>query len=492
MAAGYKPGDAAAESEEPLPRFRDLLELSAEGKKAMESFGYERMTAVQRRSFGPILGGGELLARAKTGSGKTLSFLLPAVERIHRQLDGEVQPGGVVMLVLTSVRELSMQVAKEAEKLTSFYGSCRMVCMTGGVPWEEDLKSLDEGQGAVLLVATPGRLQSHVAKTEGFAARLRRVRILVLDEVDQLASETFRAATLEIAAALPPCSERQGLFYSATVSDAVHGLVRQIGRGDGLAFVDVIQSDEVVVPEHIDQYYSLVPTERMTECLWRFLQSHAKPDFKAVAIFMTGRIAAYYAEAFRKAGTDLAVFEIHARRSQKQRTEESERFRAAERGVLFTSDVSSRGLDYPGVTHVVQMGAAHSKAEYIHRLGRCGRAGAKGHGLLLLHDFEEGFLEQLSDLEIMEEPLSQMTEDLPDFIKMPIAKNVKAQAYYSRINHVMRNSTADLLEIMREAHRFARSIGATDEEDRPPEITVENAQKMGVAEIQDVSVHMAK
>ena len=491
--AGYSGGETAADAKE-LPLFADLPELSCEGKKAMESFGYERMTQVQKESFHPILAGKELLARAKTGSGKTLSFLLPALERIHRLLDGQLQRGGVAMLVLTPVRELSMQVAKEAEKLTSFYSSCRMVCMTGGVPWEEDLQSLEaeSATDAVLLIATPGRLQSHVAKTEGFAARLRSVQILVLDEVDQLASEVFRPATLDIAQALPAASQRQGLFYSATLSDDVTALVRAIGRAE-YSFVDVIQSDELLVPEHIDQRYMVIPTERMTECLWHFTTRERNEEFKAVAIFMTGRIAAYYADAFRKAGTDLTIFEIHARRSQKQRTEESEKFRAAKTGLLFTSDVSSRGLDYPGVTHVVQMGAAHSKAEYIHRLGRTGRAGAKGRGLLLLHDFERGFLDQLADLDVKEESDMQdlPSQDIPDFPKMPITKNVKAQAYYSRINHVMRTAPhLPLLDVMREAHRFATSIGATDEEGRPPEITLENATKMGVAEIDDPSVYL--
>merc|ERR1711862_817164 len=119
---------------------------------------------------------------------------------------------------------------------------------------------------------------------------------------------------------------------------------------------------------------------------------------------MTGRIAAYYAEAYRKTavGVSASVFEIHARLSQNQRSEESERFRATVGGTLFTSDVSSRGLDYPGVTDVIQMGAAHSKDEYIHRLGRTGRGGASGHGLLLVHAFERGFVEELSDLPIRE------------------------------------------------------------------------------------------
>lgn len=484
MANGY------ASKDSPLPeakvRFSELR-LAEEGKQAMrEAFQYEFLTEIQQKTFESIRSGAEVVARAKTGSGKTLSFLLPCLDRLHEE---RAAPGEIAVLVLTPVRELSMQVAAEAEKLAKYYSSS-MVCMTGGVPWEEDLEALNAATGAVTLVATPGRLQSHATKTDGFADRLGKVQILVLDEVDQLASDVFRQATLDIVKVLPPASQRQSLFYSATMGDTVTKLVSQIGKPDHI-YVDVIRSDDVLVPEHIRQTYTVLPTERMTECLWASLTiAAAEEEAKVVVIFMTGRIAAYYAEAFRKSGTDLPVFEIHARRSQKQRTDESERFRAATRGVLFTSDVSSRGLDYPGVTHVIQMGAAHSKAEYVHRLGRTGRAGREGQGLLLLHEFEQGFLAEVSDLGIAEVPQATAVGEMPDFIGMPIAKNVKAQAYYSRINHVMRNSSLGKLEIMREAKRFAASVGALDEEGRPPEITRENAEKMGVADIEDPSVYI--
>ncbi|CAE7356731.1 unnamed protein product [Symbiodinium sp. CCMP2456] len=478
---GLKKATVQAGTQCPLQakvRFSELR-LAEEGKQAMrEAFQYEFLTEIQQKTFESIRSGAEVVARAKTGSGKTLSFLLPCLDRLHEE---QAAPGEIAVLVLTPVRELSMQVAAEAEKLTKYYSSSSMVCMTGGVPWEEeDLEALNAATGAVTLVATPGRLQSHATKTDGFADRLGKVQILVLDEVDQLASDVFRPATLDIVKVLPPASQRQSLFYSATMGDAVTKLVSQIGKPDHI-YVDVIRSDDVLVPEHIRQTYTVLPTERMTECLWAALTIAAtEEEAKVVVIFMTGRIAAYYAEAFRKSGTDLPVFEIHARRSQKQRTDESERFRAATRGVLFTSDVSSRGLDYPGVTHVIQMGAAHSKAEYVHRLGRTGRAGREGQGLLLLHEFEQGFLAEVSDLGIAEVPPPTAEGEMPDFIGMPIAKNVKAQAYYSRINHVMRNSSLGKLEIMREAKRFAASVGALDEEGRPPEITRENAEKMGV------------
>ncbi|CAE8698198.1 unnamed protein product, partial [Polarella glacialis] len=152
-------------------------------------------------------------------------------------------------------------------------------------------------------------------------------------------------------------------------------------------------------------------------------------------------------------------------------------------------------LDYPGVTQVVQVGAPHSKDEYIHRLGRTGRAGNSGRGLLLLHDFEaRSFLAELADLPLVEVKLdsdSAGASELPDFISMDIPQNVKAQAYYSRINHVMRNAgDSGVLEILREAKRFAASIGALDQDGQPPAITEANAVKMGVADISDPALYI--
>lgn len=387
-----------------------------------------------------------------------------------------------------------MQIFQEAEKLAGYCPAIHPLCMTGGVDWREDVEALDAAEdGIIFLIVTPGRLQTHLNKTEGFAERLSQLQILVLDEVDQLCSDIFRAATEEIVRSLPPAVARQSLFYSATMSDSVIELVKQSAKSE-YTYIDMIQSDDISVPDQIKQLYRVEATEAMTLALWKGVQAaKARGEPKVVVILMTGRVAAYYAEAFRRASSDLEVMEIHARLKQSQRTKASERFRQASSGLLFTSDVSSRGLDYPGVTDVIQVGAPHDKAEYIHRLGRTGRSGHSGTGLLLLHEFERGFLEQLSDL-----PLEVAPENagaaMPDFASMDIPKNTKAQAYYSRINHVMRNYTEDgrmtASDIMREAKCFAASVGALDQHGRPPEITAENAAKMGVAEVDQEFVYI--
>ncbi|CAK0841172.1 unnamed protein product [Prorocentrum cordatum] len=322
-----------------------------------DGFGYEYQTPVQACAFGPIAAGKDVIVR-RTGAGKTLSFLLPAVERLLGLGPGR---GGIRLLAVSPVRELSMQIFAEAERLLSFYPGMRAVCMVGGLDWKEDKEALDAaGAASVLLVATPGRLQTHIGKTEGFAASLAEVQILVLDEVDYLTSEIFRPATEGIVSALPAAVSRQSLFFSATISDEVTELMKRTGSAE-YEYIDMLKGCDAVVPSLIEQTYCVVATEDMTRMLCRAIEEARRREAasaKLVAIFMTGRIAAYYAEAFRKSGSELAVFEIHAQiKKQETRTEASNQFRDAVSGILFTSDVSSRGLDYPGVTDVIQMGA---------------------------------------------------------------------------------------------------------------------------------------
>ncbi|CAE7805731.1 unnamed protein product [Symbiodinium sp. CCMP2456] len=422
-------------------RFEDLA-LSDEGKAAMrETFGYEALTDVQQATFQSILEGSNLLVRAKTGAGKTLSFLLPTMDRLHRaDPPSEVE---LAMLILSPVRELSMQIHAEASKLADHFPSLKPVLMVGGSSWEEDVETLDAvSSGYVVLVATPGRLQTHLEKTDGFRQRLSRVQVLVLDEADQLSGELFGEVTGSILEALD-LEARQNLFYSATISEDVQRLIAKVAQQ--YTFEDMLAREDVSVPESIVQTYQVVPTEEMTTAFWRCVVS-AKKHFqdvppKIVAIFLTGRVAAYYAEAFRLSGVGLEVYEIHSRLKQQQRTDQSDGFRAAESGILFTSDVTSRGLDYPGVTAVIQVGAPDGRDEYIHRVGRTGRASSAGLGVLLLHDFERDFLDQIGDLRISEVPLEAV--DAPEFAAMKIGTNVKAQAYYSRINHVLRLTIGD-------------------------------------------------
>lgn len=381
-----------------------------------------------------------------------------------------------------------MQIHREASKLAQRFPTVEPVLMLGGSNWEEDMETLDAANGGVILIATPGRLQTHLAKTPAFANRLAEVQTLILDEVDQLCGELFAEATACILDAVPSAS--QFLFYSATLTKEVTQLIDQVSKSHDL--VDV-EGEESTVPKAIVQTYKVVSTDEMNGALWesvRVARDYLSPP-KIVVIFITGRIAAYYAEVFRQS-SDLDVFEIHSRMKQQQRSAQSDAFRDAETGMLFTSDITSRGLDYPGVTAVIQLGAPESRDDYVHRVGRTGRADSEGLGILLLHDFEADWLVNLEGLPLTEAELDAV-ESAMRFEELSMPENVKAQAYYSRINHAMRHpEDLDVLEVFRDAFRFARSIGALDASSKPPALTEANAQRYGVAEISDPAVHIVK
>eukprot|EP00435_Cladocopium_sp_Y103_P027782 s1661_g6.t2 len=463
--------------------FQDLP-LSEEAQVAIKNLGYTSLTDVQQQTFRPISEGKDLVVRAKTGAGKTLSFLLPSMDRLHNS-----KKAGIQILVLSPVRELSMQIHREASKLAQRFPTVEPILMVGGSNWEEDMKTLDAANGGVILIATPGRLQTHLAKTPAFANRLAEVQTLILDEVDQLCGELFAEATACILDAVPSAS--QFLFYSATLTEEVTQLINQVSKSHDL--VDV-EGEESTVPEGIVQTYKVVSTDEMSGALWqsvRVARDYLSPP-KIVVIFITGRIAAYYAEVFRQA-SDLDVFEIHSRMKQQQRSSQSDAFRHAASGMLFTSDITSRGLDYPGVTAVIQLGAPESRYDYVHRVGRTGRADSEGLGILLLHDFEADWLENLEGLPLTEAELDTAESSDMCFEELAMPENVKAQAYYSRINHAMRHpEDLDVLEVFRDAFRFAKSIGALDAASKPPALTEANAQRYGVAEISDPAVHIVK
>jgi len=464
-----------------------------------EGFGYEVLTTVQSQAMGPILEGADVLVRAQTGAGKTLSFLLPMFERIASDGGDEGKPGAVRALVLSPVRELTLQIHQEATKLAEFYIGLRAVSMVGGVPIEQEQQALAEAaeaKAAAVLVATPGRFEDHLASTPGLRERLAHLRFVVLDEVDQLAGEFFRPAVARILGALPPPGRRQSLFFSATFDGAVRELAAET-LAEGFACVDMAQLGAEAAPAQIAQSCRLVATEQMSQALWEALQAaqaRGAGDFKVVVLLSTARVAEYYAEAFRRTSLAEDVFEIHSRRKQAQRMDESERFRATNRGVLFTSDVSARGLDYPGVAEVIQVGAPDSREDYLHRLGRTGRAGRAGRGLLLLHDFERNFLsEALGDQPIAREEGGGLpaAEPAPASLREPVGRAVMAEAYYSWLNHKLRNAgDVPKLRLVREAARFAASIGAVDAEGRPPRITERNAVKMGLEGIKDPALNV--
>jgi len=467
------------------------LEISQQLKVALDKgFGYEFMTQVQAATIGPLLAGQDIVARAKTGTGKTLAFLVPVVERIHRYPGGIGGP--ISSLVLSPTRELAAQIAEEGKVLLSYYKNMGIGCFYGGTNIAGDERHLSQ-KPCDILVATPGRMQDHLDNTRGFKQRLAEMSFLVLDEADQLLDMGFRDAILKILRQLPLPGKRQGALFSATFPNAV-GEISKIALRPDNSVVNTVKPDDEVTPSQIDQCVSITNLEGMTELLWAAVNYEMKrlpKEHKIMVFFTAARLTQLYSAIFMHAG--VQVLEIHSRKSQAHRTKCTETFRSSQSAVIFSSDVCARGLDYPNVTAVIQVGIPSSRDQYIHRLGRTGRAGRSGRCILLLHDFERFFLKQLTDL-----PVKQVTASdafagaraAPHTLWDPPDWKSAGQAYQAWLGYY--NSVKGLGwkkdQLVQEATRFAASIGAVDGRGLPPPILKKTVGMMGLRGVPGLNV----
>jgi ATP-dependent RNA helicase MSS116 len=339
------------------------------------------------------MAGKDVLARAKTGSGKTLGFLLPAIESVVK---AGTHGKKVSILVLSPTRELAMQIHAEALELLTFHETIGAQVVYGGTNFNTDIKRLRTAK-CDILIATPGRLIQHL--DEGITGMLDDCSVLVLDEADRLLDMGFKPAVEKILRYVP--QDRQSLMFSATVSDSIKKIAAA-GLRPGYAYVDCVGDEDAgATNTQVKQSVAIAPLEDQMAVLKQLIESHcaATPDPKIMCFHTTARGTSIAAELFRNMREDVTV--IHSRLSQSARTKATDQFRKVTTGVMMTSDVTARGIDIPNVTLVIQVGAPSSREQYIHRLGRTARAGKSGEGILLLIPREDFFIKKdVADLPI--------------------------------------------------------------------------------------------
>jgi len=363
-----------------------------------EVFGYEKMTKVQDMASPICLTGQDVVAKAKTGTGKTLGFLIPA---LHSVLSGNSR-GPIKVLCMSPTRELAMQTAEESKALLEFMPEHKTMTVLGGSNMNAETSSFKK-QAPLVLVATPGRLEDHL-NNSGLQPLLANLSVLIFDEADQLLDMGFRPAIEKILTKLPPKERRQTLLFSATFPDQLQAVTKTALK-DSYQLVNCISSDEEASNSQVEQFYSMCTLDDMFASTLAILAPLVRKPHKIMVFLPTARETGLFAALFRELhlkGTE--ILEIHSRKSQAQRTKTSEHFRNLEQGIMFSSDVSARGMDYPDVTFVLQIGAPSDRAQYLHRLGRTARAGKDGAGVLLLCDFEKFFLNIVKDLPLKEKP----------------------------------------------------------------------------------------
>ncbi|KAJ3021487.1 UNVERIFIED_CONTAM: hypothetical protein HDU68_009604 [Siphonaria sp. JEL0065] len=404
-------------------RFQDLVSQGVicgpVGRALKEVIGHEFLTQVQDKTMLEILNGHDCLAQAKTGTGKTLGFLIPSIERVYREAYATnpptlPHPNAVSILVISPTRELAQQITVEAEQLLRFL-PLGVQCVIGGTNMQSEARKLNAFDKRVdVLVGTPGRLKDHL-ENSNLKQNCAHLQVIIFDEADRLLDEGFKQDIDKIIALLPKAVSanrsippRQTLLFSATIPPSVHAVAKQ-ALLPNFKFITTIAEYESNTHEHVPQHHLVVPMEDMLTASFGVLnqiladKNIANP--KIIMFFPTARTTQLFAELLLALKIKCPVFEIHSRKSQSARTKATDAFRISVKGIMVSSDVSARGMDFPGVTHVLQVGVPANREQYIHRLGRTARAGSSGTGLLLLGAFEAKFLtRQLRDLPLKPYP----------------------------------------------------------------------------------------
>jgi ATP-dependent RNA helicase RhlE len=344
--------------------------LAAPLLAAIRELGYEKPTPVQEQAIPLVLAGRDLMAGAQTGTGKTAAFALPILQRLSAHASSSASPARhpVRALVLTPTRELAVQVAESFRD----YGRqmpLRSTVVYGGVDMNAQIEQLRKG--VEILVATPGRLLDHV---QNKTVMFNQVSVLVLDEADRMLDMGFLPDIKRIIALLP--AQRQNLLFSATFPDEIRTLAKTLLRNPA----EVQIAARNAAADLVTHVLHPVAREKKRELLAYLIQTR---QLKQVLVFTGTRIGANrLAHQLRR--DHIQCDAIHGDKSQAEREVALDAFKAGKISVLVATDVASRGLDIEGLPQVINFDVPHSPEDYVHRIGRTGRAGLTGEAISLV------------------------------------------------------------------------------------------------------------
>lgn len=351
--------------------FKDL-KLSEKIIEAVEELGFERATPIQEQAIPLALRGEDLIGQAQTGTGKTAAFSIPILELI------EAEPV-VQALVLTPTRELCIQIADEIGKLGK-YLPLKALPIYGGQDINRQIKALK--RRPQIIIATPGRLIDHMRRK---TIRLTNIKIVVLDEADEMLNMGFLEDMENILAACP--IDRQTLMFSATMPAEIENIANKFMYKPRLVRV---KAQEMTVPKIQQDYYE-VPERQKLDALCRLLDVQS-PEL-ALVFGRTKRRVDELSDALQKRG--YLAEGLHGDLNQRQRETVINKFRNGEIEILVATDVAARGLDISGVTHVYNFDIPQDVDSYVHRIGRTGRAGKEGVAITFVEPREYGQLRNI-------------------------------------------------------------------------------------------------
>ena len=364
-------------------QFSDLG-LSQPVMQALDMQGYKEPTPIQAQAIPAVLEGRDLLGIAQTGTGKTAAFMLPSIDNL-RKSDNQIPFKSCRMLVLAPTRELAGQIAQSAKDYGALAG-LKVHSIVGGTSVNKDRNKLH--RGCDILVATPGRLLDLIDQK---AFTLDGVEILILDEADQMLDLGFIHALRRISELVP--QDRQTLFFSATMPKQIKELVGKYCHDP----VTVSVTPAATTAERIDQYLFMVQQDEKQSLLELILsEKHQVPGkFERVLIFTrTKHGADRVVKKLSQVG--IPANAIHGNKSQPQRERALSEFKRAKTPILVATDVAARGIDIPGVSHVINYELPNVPEQYVHRIGRTARAGADGVAIAFCAEDERTYLKDIN------------------------------------------------------------------------------------------------
>lgn len=337
------------------------LNLAPGIRRAIETMGFETATDIQAQSIPLIQEGNDVIGRSQTGTGKTLAFGIPAIEKL------DTTSAKAQVLILCPTRELAMQACEEIQKLAQFMPGVNTADIYGGAPMDRQILKL---RRANIVIGTPGRVMDHMRRK---TLKLDHLKMIVLDEADEMLSMGFREDIETILQDTP--AERQTILFSATMPPPILALTRLYQKNPKLVEIDKKQ----VTVENIDQCYYEVPMGRKMDALGLILKFH---NPKLAMIFcntkaMVDSITEYLDKQ------DFNVEGLHGDMKQSQRTKVMDSFKFGKTSILVATDVAARGIDVNDVDYVINYDIPQNTEYYVHRIGRTGRAGKSGAAITI-------------------------------------------------------------------------------------------------------------
>lgn len=467
------------------------------------------------------------VAQARTGTGKTLGFLIPTIQNIlrqspelaHRQQYARAKANDIRSVIISPTRELAEQIAVEAEKLCRNTGLKVQIAVGGNSKRQMLMKTLREG--CHLLVGTPGRLQDLLSDDRS-GIRAPNLTTLVLDEADRLLDDGFSRDIENIIDLLPNREhvDRQTLLFSATMPREVMHLVRSTLKPD-FEFVQAVKEGDIATHEKIPQKIVITPgIENFMPALlelakreiarYEAKEEGAKP-FKAIVYFTSTanvNLAHDIFSGLRGGGglfgkhilSPATISVMHGQLNQEQRTRVSDRFRKAQSAMLFSSDVTARGMDFPNVSHVIQVGLPPNQEQYVHRIGRTGRGDKTGEGYIIVDKSQiQPARRMLRGLPIVPDKSLEcaavdMTQDaqLPQSVAETLSqvgestkmvpRGTKVGAYMGYLGQIKRQDAGEAMVALNQWTRYGWGF------EQPPAIAPILAQKLGIARLPGVNI----